>query len=323
MTMRILDFVLIFILRTDAFINPSTEPLCQISEKGVNIKMDMALRSVDYYFLQSLESDKIAIDYAKVEHKNNATLYGEAWDTAYYEWQLRKKELQVPAGLLEEHVIAILCYTLDSPPLYSYFNRALRNYGASDKMYSECFHYKSLHYLLSVALSTLQNSSWGPDPGTQVYRTINREVLVSKGAHIRFGQFASTSLSMLESVSTFTDKESSSNTLFNITTSLGVAIQNFSFFRREEEVLIPPYEVFNVTNVTNWEDDFGVRGVNIVLSSIGRKETVVKLESEGPGHLRVVRIQEPVSPLWFSLLAVIGLLLLATCIFLLKKRKFI
>ncbi|GCC33371.1 hypothetical protein chiPu_0011840 [Chiloscyllium punctatum] len=309
--------------RTDAFINPSTEPLCQISEKGVNIKMDMALRSVDYYFLQSLESDKIAIDYAKVEHKNNATLYGEAWDTAYYEWQLRKKELQVPAGLLEEHVIAILCYTLDSPPLYSYFNRALRNYGASDKMYSECFHYKSLHYLLSVALSTLQNSSWGPDPGTQVYRTINREVLVSKGVHIRFGQFASTSLSMLESVSTFTDKESSSNTLFNITTSLGVAIQNFSFFRREEEVLIPPYEVFNVTNVTNWEDDFGVRGVNIVLSSIGRKETVVKLESEGPGHLRVVRIQEPVSPLWFSLLAVIGLLLLATCIFLLKKRKFI
>ncbi|XP_020391891.2 erythroblast NAD(P)(+)--arginine ADP-ribosyltransferase-like [Rhincodon typus] len=321
--MRILGFVLIFVLRTDAFSNPSMEPLCQISENAVNIKMDMATRSADYYFLQSLESDKIAIDYAKVEHKNNATYYGEAWHTANHEWQLRRKELKVPAGLLEEHVIAILCYTLDSPPLYSYFNRALRNYGATDKMYSECFHYKSLHYLLSVALNVLQNSSWGPDPRTQVYRTINRAVLVSEGAHIRFGQFASTSLNMFQSVSTFTDKESRSNTLFNITTSLGVAIQNFSFFRREEEVLIPPYEVFNVTNVIKWEDDLGVRGVNIVLSSIGRKQTVVKLESDGPGHLRVVRMQEPISPLWFSLLALVGLLLLATCLFFLKKQKYI
>ncbi|XP_078084934.1 ecto-ADP-ribosyltransferase 5-like [Mustelus asterias] len=325
-TMRLQSFILIFILSNygvHAFFQSSEHHLCQVSEKEDNIQMDMAVRSADYYFSHSPESDKLAIEYAKVERMNNATYYNEAWLRAYHEWQQRKMELKVPDGLLEEHVIAILCYTLDRPPLYRYFNKAIRNYGTNDEIYSKCFHYKSLHYLLTVALTVLQNSSWGPDPGTQVYRAMDRKVLVSKGAKIRFGQFASTSLRMVESVSTFTDEDTASNTLFNITTSHGVAIQNFSFFRREEEVLIPPHEVFNVTKVVDWEDDLGIRGVNIVLSSIGQKQTEVRLQSDGPGHLRVVRLLEPVSPWWFLILAILLILLFASCVLFLKKQKYI
>ncbi|XP_067842994.1 NAD(P)(+)--arginine ADP-ribosyltransferase 1-like [Heptranchias perlo] len=295
----------------------------RVPEKKGDIQMDMAISSADYYFFQSPESDKIAIDYVEVERKNNRTYYNEAWLQAYHEWQYRKMEVKVPDGLLEEHVIAILCYTLDRPPLYRYFNKAIRNYGANDEIYSECFHYKSLHYLLSVALSVLRNSSWGPDPGTRVYRGMDRRVLVSEGAKIRFGQFASTSLDMTQSVSTFTDEEETSNTLFNITTSHGVSIQNLSFFRMEEEVLIPPHEVFNVTKVVDWEDDVRVRGVNVVLSSVGQKQTEVKLQSNGPGHLQVVRKLEPVSPWWFSILAILVILLLAACVVFLKKQKYL
>ncbi|XP_078260743.1 ecto-ADP-ribosyltransferase 5-like [Rhinoraja longicauda] len=322
-TMRFLGFVLIFILsycRVNGFYQSSEYHLCHVAEKEGVIRMDMAANSADYHFIRSPESDKMAIDYIEVERKNNGTFYNAAWLRASEEWQRRKLKVSIPEGLLEEHVIAVLCYTLDQPPLYRNFNKAIRNYGVNDEIYSKCFHYKSLHYLLSVALSILQKSTWGPDPGTAVYRGMDRKVQVSEGINIRFGQFASTSLDIMQSISTFTNEEISSNTLFNITTAHGVSIQNLSFFRTEEEVLIPPYEVFKVTKVFDWE---GGLGVNIILSSIGTQQTEVRLQSDGPGHLRVVRVLETPSLWWLSILIILLILLLALCIVFLKKRKLI
>ncbi|XP_032880097.1 erythroblast NAD(P)(+)--arginine ADP-ribosyltransferase-like [Amblyraja radiata] len=322
--MRFLGFFLIFILsycRVNGFYQSSEHRLCHVAEKKGAIQMDMAANSADYHFNHSPESDKIAIDYIEVERKNNGTFYDAAWLQASEEWQRRKLKVSIPEGLLEEHVIAVLCYTSDQPPLYRNFNKAIRNYGVNDEIYSKCFHYKSLHYFLSVTLSILQNSAWRPDPGTRVYRGMDRRVQVSKGENIRFGQFASTSLDIMQSITTFTNEETSSNTLFNITTAHGVSIQNLSFFRTEEEVLIPPHEVFKVTKVVDWED--GGLGVNIVLSSIGTQQTEVRLESDGPGHLRVVRVLEAPSLWWASILIILLILLLALCIVVLKKRKLI
>ncbi|XP_072902454.1 ecto-ADP-ribosyltransferase 5-like [Hemitrygon akajei] len=324
--MDFLGSFLMFILScflTSVFSQSSEQHLCNVAERKGSILMDMAAKSADYHFTHSPESDRIAINYIEVERKNNATPFDTAWIRASEEWKYRKSEVSIPEGLLEEHIIAVLCYTLDEPPLYRYLNQAIRNYGVSDEVYSKCFHYKSLHYLLSVSLSVLWNSTWSVAEGTEVYRGMDRKVQVSEGANIRFGQFASTSLDIMQSVSTFTDRDTDTNTLFNITTVHGVAIQNLSYFRREEEVLIPPYEVFKVVKVVDWEGEYGVLGANIVLSSIGIQQTEVRLELDGLGHLQVVRVLEAASPWWVSILVILLVLLLAACIMLVVKRKVI
>ncbi|XP_069790172.1 ecto-ADP-ribosyltransferase 5-like [Narcine bancroftii] len=322
--MRSLGSFLIFTLscyQSNALFQTSELDLCHVAEKQDNIQMDMAVNSADYHFVHSTESDRIAIDYIQ-EEKNHSTFFSDAWLKASQEWKNKKSEVIISEGMLDEHFIAILCYTLDSPPLYRYFNQAIRNYGVNDEMYAKCFPYKSLHYLLSVALSILKSSAWQPGPRAQVYRGIDKKVQVSEGAHVRFGQFASTSLNMYQSVSTFTKKGTGTSTLFNITTAHGVSIEKISFFRSEEEVLIPPYEVFNVTKIVDWKGENGLLGVNIVLSSIGTRQREVELQSDGPGHLKLVRVLVPASFWWvFILTILLVLLLLAAGIMLVKKWK--
>ncbi|XP_055487106.1 erythroblast NAD(P)(+)--arginine ADP-ribosyltransferase-like [Leucoraja erinacea] len=235
----------------------------------------MMENSAAYMFTQSTASDQLAIEYLQVE-KNRSTDFANVWDAAT---ELRKssrlRQIQVPDGLREEHVLAILAYTRPGD-FYSKFNDALRKYGTSDSVYAKKFHFKSFHYLLSVALDRLRKTR-GSAPVT-TYRGMTDRSKAQAGSQMKFGHFASSSLDIHIARSVGT------NTLFNITSGKGVKITGYSLCQ-QDEVLIPPDEVFNVTQYSSDK----IKGVAISLVAEGEAGIAVRVERGVGGQLQVVR----------------------------------
>ncbi|NXR63250.1 NRT2 ribosyltransferase, partial [Rhadina sibilatrix] len=159
------------------------------------------------------------------------------WSNATKEWESKKRE---PAPLSLEQAIALMAYTTNVTGLYRAFNRAVREAGSSGSKYREEFHFKSLHFLLTRALQRLS----GPKDCLKVFRGVRGvQFTAKKGDEIRFGQFTSTSLS--RKVAQGYGKD----TMFTVRTCHGRDIQGFSYHKSEQEVLIPPFEVFEVIEV--------------------------------------------------------------------------
>ncbi|KAI5611462.1 GPI-linked NAD(P)(+)--arginine ADP-ribosyltransferase 1-like, partial [Silurus asotus] len=118
---------------------------------------------------------------------------------------------------------------------YSKLNNAL---GSGRPKYKTHFNYKAYHFLLTRAIQTYQLKKC-----TDVSRSTTVKFDSAKpGQQMRFGRFASTTLkSSLPGFGT--------NTCFKIRTCFGADISSMSVFPSEEEVLIPPYEKFEITNV--------------------------------------------------------------------------
>lgn len=110
--------------------------------------------------------------------------------------------------------------------------------------YLRSFRFKVLHFLLTEALKDLR-STWSQPRCLHVYRGVTVCFVTSLGQIVCFGQFASTSLLKNISLSYGT------STVFEVETCYGADIRHFSDYPEEEEVLIPPFETFKVTNVTH------------------------------------------------------------------------
>ncbi|NXH43392.1 NAR1 ribosyltransferase, partial [Dicaeum eximium] len=166
--------------------------------------------------------------------------FAEAWALATAERRVRPS-LRSP--LSPAQATALLAYTAPVP-LHRTFNAAVRAAGRSRREYRDNFHFKTLHFLLTQAVVALRDAR-GPRCH-RVFRGV-REVRFEarRGRRVRFGHFASASLRNESSWGFGTD------TAFQVLTCEGVAIREFSFFPHEEEVLIPPFETFEVTDVTN------------------------------------------------------------------------
>uniref|UniRef100_A0A3Q3XMM8 NAD(P)(+)--arginine ADP-ribosyltransferase n=1 Tax=Mola mola TaxID=94237 RepID=A0A3Q3XMM8_MOLML len=110
--------------------------------------------------------------------------------------------------LTELHLQAICVYTADG--VYEDFNTAVRT---NRSVYGSSFKFHSLHYLLTSAIQIL-NSNYHCHT---TYRRISCSL--------------------------------TGNTCFEIKTCLGAYLKNYSCFsEKEQEVLIPPYEVFKITD---------------------------------------------------------------------------
>ncbi|NXD31335.1 NRT2 ribosyltransferase, partial [Spelaeornis formosus] len=167
--------------------------------------------------------------------------FPEAWALATAEWRVR---LSRASPLSPAQATALLAYTAPVP-LHRALNAALRVAG---REYRDKFHYKALHFLLTDALATLR-AARGPRCH-RVFRGVRGVRFEARpGDSVRFGHFASASLRNESSWSFGTD------TVFQVWTCQGVVIREFSFFPHEDEVLIPPFEVFEVTGVTNVTKD--------------------------------------------------------------------
>ncbi|KAK0151823.1 Ecto-ADP-ribosyltransferase 5 [Merluccius polli] len=139
-------------------------------------------------------------------------------------------------ALTINQIKAIYAYTSDD--IYKEFNEAVRT-GRS--IYGSLFKFKSLHFWLTTAIQTLNSDNHCHT----TYRGTSRVFTGKVDDTIRFGMFASSSYR--------TDRamEFGCETGFKIKTCHGASLKHYSKYVKEEEVLIPPYETFKITNVYN------------------------------------------------------------------------
>ncbi|XP_030002343.1 NAD(P)(+)--arginine ADP-ribosyltransferase 2-like [Sphaeramia orbicularis] len=132
------------------------------------------------------------------------------------------------------HFRALCAYTAGA---YDELNRAVRKEKTS---YKTSFQFHALHFLLSDAIRLLklnQRSCY------TVYRRSRLLFIGEPGQIIRFGSFASSSLN--KDLHQFGRR-----TCFEMHTCFGAYLKSYTEFDSDEdEVLIPPYEMFSIISV--------------------------------------------------------------------------
>ncbi|XP_053802494.1 GPI-linked NAD(P)(+)--arginine ADP-ribosyltransferase 1-like [Vidua chalybeata] len=204
------------------------------------VALDMARDSFDDQYRGCGRAMTAALPALNRSEFRQSGHFAEGWALAAAEWRVR---LSPRSPLSPAQAIALLAYTAPVP-LHRTFNDAVRAAGRSRREYRDNFHFKTLHFLLTQALATLRDA--GGPRCHRVFRGVRGvRFEARRGDTVRFGHFASASLRNESSWGFGTDAA------FQVLTCQGVAIREFSFFPHEEEVLIPPFETFEVTDVTN------------------------------------------------------------------------
>ncbi|XP_054149847.1 NAD(P)(+)--arginine ADP-ribosyltransferase 2-like [Melozone crissalis] len=199
------------------------------------VPLDMAQNSFDDQYLNCGPAMIAALPALNSSEFQENKKFSQVWVKATAEWQKRGSS---SSPLTKEQAIALMAYTMKD--VYREFNEAVRTAGKSRQEYQDNFHFKTLHFLLTQALQKLRH----PNECQNVFRGIKMyQFKVNTGDKVRFGQFASSSLDKTVAQGYGTD------TMFEVYTCHGVDIQAFSYSSRNREVLIPPFETFEVTDV--------------------------------------------------------------------------
>ncbi|XP_027764209.1 erythroblast NAD(P)(+)--arginine ADP-ribosyltransferase-like [Empidonax traillii] len=204
------------------------------------VALDMAPNAFDDQYQDcsnEMVEELLALNRSEFALNSN---YSKAWDDATVKW---RRHPSLGSLRWKEEAIALMAYTLETA-LYKDFNRAVPVAGRSRQEYLDNFPFKVVHFLLTEALDDLRDAQTHPRC-LHVYRGVRGVRFTAQpGDIVRFGQFTSASQSK-DVAETF-----GTDTFFELDTCHGAAIRDFSFMPWEEEVLIPPFETFNVTSVT-------------------------------------------------------------------------
>ncbi|XP_075606152.1 single-pass membrane and coiled-coil domain-containing protein 3 isoform X1 [Balearica regulorum gibbericeps] len=210
-----------------------------------HLMMDMAPHSFDDQYLECREQVMEELERGHYFQKEIAANkdYLSLWKKA------REALLKSPVGLLREmhesHAIVLMAYTMNSS-LHSQLNWATSTAGSSPEYYRDNFSFKYFHFYLTTAIQIMKQwqsskESMGKRKCYRVHRGVkDLHIEAMVGSRVRFGRFTSTSRLWNEA------QKFGNETLFTVTTCLGAAVQGFSYYTSEKEVLIPPYEVFLV-----------------------------------------------------------------------------
>ncbi|XP_004611424.2 ecto-ADP-ribosyltransferase 4 [Sorex araneus] len=217
--------------------------------------------------------------------------YSKIWQNAHLNWLNQERAL--PANMTVTHAVAVLVYTLNSN-IRSDFTRAMASTGQSAAQYPHTFHFKYLHYYLTSAIQLLRKEMLRKNDSRCYevhHEATNVPLEASIGATLRFGQFLSASLVRKDA------PKLENQTLFTLSTCLGVPVEYFSL---KKEVLVPPYELFEVVNVTSLP-----RGSWVRLRSTGNFSTYncQLLKASGKKHLPVPVIIASLSLLTSALIS--------------------
>ncbi|XP_039947352.1 erythroblast NAD(P)(+)--arginine ADP-ribosyltransferase-like [Hirundo rustica] len=211
-----------------------------LATAAIDVKwMDMAPNSFDDQYRGCGPAMTAALPALNRSEFQKNPVFAHAWLKAVAEWQ-RKRSPVSPLSSSAQ-AIAVMAYSMKY--VYRPFNDAVRQAGRSPQEYRDKFHFKTLHFLLTQALVKLRKDQNARC--RNVFRGVHDiRFMAQRGQRVRFGQFTSTSLSRKVATRYGTD------TVFQVYTCHGVDIQAFSYDRGNREVLIPPYETFEVTKVT-------------------------------------------------------------------------
>lgn len=211
------------------------------AEPGLNeiLQLDMAPNSVDDMYDGCKDKmKKVEKEYLQNE-KNKDKQFKEAWDKA--ENALKPKNKKNPPAMWK---VAIYVYTLVEPKIYLDFNNAVRTQRFE---YNTTFRYHALHFFLTDALQTLNKNAKCFTGYRRVNSSFTSQDVLNK--EIRFGSFTSSAMGGYPSAERFGDES-----CFKIFTCSGADISEHSTVKSENEVLIPPYEVFKVTKIERRSD---------------------------------------------------------------------
>lgn len=214
-------------------------PLFQVpaedTELPKDFPLDMKNTSVDDMLWGCCRDtmQKVLYRFAEIEK----TVYAEAWGNAA-SCALKNLIAGWNKGLDLEQVTAICVYT--GRLAYQPFNTALRE---GRLIYGSKFSFHYLYVVLTSAVQTLKLRQ----PCYTTYRRCSASFSGTVGQRMRFGSFTSTSLK--KNLTHFGRK-----TCFEIRTCFGAKIREFSEFPDEKEVLIPPYEEFEILSRKVKED---------------------------------------------------------------------
>ncbi|CAK6443641.1 unnamed protein product [Pipistrellus nathusii] len=227
---------------------------------ATKINFDLAPDSFDDQYQgcsQQVMEELSQGDYVTEEMEAQTNHY-KAWSNAHLIWLTQGKAL--PKNMTITHAVAIMVYTLNNN-VRSEFTRAMASDARSPWQYKHSFHFKYLHYYLTSAVQLLRKGIDMKNDSLcyQVHHEADFYLKAYIGATLRFGQFLPASLLRKEA------QEPGNQTLFTIFTCLGAPVQDFSL---REEVLVPPYELFEVVNMS-----YHPRGNWLQLRSTGNLST--------------------------------------------------
>ncbi|XP_071346685.1 ecto-ADP-ribosyltransferase 4-like isoform X2 [Trachinotus anak] len=187
----------------------------------------------DMYFGCNMTMTKQVTDKYFVEE--NTGTFARVWKKA--ESCAKKKLNQKNDGdeaLTKDHLRAICAYTSNYKEFYKTFNHHVRS---DMSKYTTSFPFHSFHFWLTSAVQILSNNT----KCNTTYRRTNLMFTAKVGHTVRFGLFASSSYKT--TLTRFGHK-----TCFEIKTCAGAFLKHYSAVGTEEqEVLIPPYEMFRIT----------------------------------------------------------------------------
>uniref|UniRef100_A0A8C8SB85 NAD(P)(+)--arginine ADP-ribosyltransferase n=1 Tax=Pelusios castaneus TaxID=367368 RepID=A0A8C8SB85_9SAUR len=202
-----------------------------------NPTLTLASFSLDDMYNGCMKAMKQHLPALLEEELAESSLFSQAWDEAKELWMQMENEASFPKTLRALYSVAVLAFTLEEPPLYQVFNAATRTAWKEPQGYSS-FPFKSLHFLLTLAAKKLRTKK---PSCAKVYRGAKIEFSVE--GLFRFGQFTSTSESRQEA------EEFGRKTFFVLVSCQGFLVGNLSRFPSEQEMVVPPYEMFQVTEV--------------------------------------------------------------------------
>ncbi|XP_074539397.1 erythroblast NAD(P)(+)--arginine ADP-ribosyltransferase-like [Halichoeres trimaculatus] len=225
LTLAPLFFLFVWMLPADSIGVPFRVPPPASNQ---DIPLSMVEDSVDdgYRGCELKMMDSVLTHYLKKELRDRK--FGEAWSKAAGCAKRGPKN----KALTKDQIQAICVYTSDL--FYREFNEAVRTQGP---VYNTTFKFHSLHFLLTSAIKVLNSKRLC----NTTYRRSDLKFIGRENQVVRFGTFASSSYR--PDLNNLFGKE----TCFKIKTCFGADLRDYSVFKAEEEVLIPPYETFKVT----------------------------------------------------------------------------
>lgn len=253
----------------------------------------MALDSVDDQYQGCREAmAEMVKDNLLPQELQNTTIFGEAWS------RLEESELSYcNDSLTQEQCAALLVYS--DANVYEAFNHA--SHKGKDEYINGTYEWYALQFYLTVAVQTLngnQNECMLTYHGTELSFTENVNV-----SEVRLGSFVSVSLNATAA------QELGTIFCFQITTCHGAALANYSTdLNMTDVVIIPPYETFVVTDVSNKTDNPQLWCETvIVLNSTGvRSDLNCSLGLQAPGKSVALNLSDQC--LWVASLCVFTLI---------------